>query len=308
MTAVRLARAYTGRNLVIKFDGCYHGHADPFLVRAGSGVATLGIADSAGVPPQVATATLVAHFNDSEEVERLFSTHSQEIAAVMVEPVVGNSGVIPPVGDFLARLRELCSTYGAVLIFDEVITGFRLAWGGAQSVYDVSPDLTCLGKIIGGGLPLAAVGGRREIMELLAPLGPVYQAGTLSGNPAAVAAGLATLQELHPKESYEYLDHLGERLELGLREVLAAAGIPGCINRVGSMWTLFFGVSAVYTAEQARSCDQEMFRSWFHAMIDEGVYLPPSPYESAFLSLAHTEGDIERTIRAGRKALLRVGG
>lgn len=303
MTALRLARAYTGRNLVIKFDGCYHGHGDAFLVRAGSGATTLAIPDSAGVPPQTASATLVAPFNDAEAVAALFASHAQEIAAVFVEPVVGNSGVIPPGADFLPRLRELCSTHGALLVFDEVITGFRVAWGGAQCVYGVGPDLTCLGKVIGGGLPLAAVAGRREIMELLAPLGPVYQAGTLSGNPLAVAAGLATLRELNRPDTYEYLDRLGAALEQGLREALAAAGVPGCVNRVGSMWTLFFGITSVQSAEEARRCDRDAFRRWFHAMLEQGVYLPPSPFEAAFLSLAHTEADIDRTLVAARRAL-----
>lgn len=303
MTALRLARAYTGRNLVIKFDGCYHGHADAFLVRAGSGAATLAIPDSAGVPPHTASATLVAPFNDAEAVAALFASHAQDIAAVFVEPVVGNSGVIPPRADFLLKLRELCSAHGALLVFDEVITGFRVAWGGAQCVYGVGPDLTCLGKVIGGGLPLAAVGGRREIMELLAPLGPVYQAGTLSGNPLAVAAGLATLHELNRPDTYEYLDRLGSALEQGLREALTTAGVPGCINRVGSMWTVFFGVTRVQSAGDARGCDRGAFRRWFHAMLEQGMYLPPSPFEAAFLSLAHTEADVDRTLAAARKAL-----
>jgi glutamate-1-semialdehyde 2,1-aminomutase len=307
MTALRLARAKTGRDLILKFEGCYHGHSDGLLVRAGSGAATLGIPDSAGVPPAVAGCTLVAPFNDTDAVRDAFARNPGRIAAVIVEPVVGNSGVILPRPGFLQALRETCSAEGALLIFDEVITGFRLSWGGAQSLFEVVPDLTCLGKIVGGGLPLAAIGGRREVMELLAPTGPVYQAGTLSGNPLAVAAGLATLRLLQKPGVYERLDELTVALTDGIGRTLRQKGIRHCINRLGSMWTVFFGVEEVTSAADAARCDREQFRQWFRGMLEEGVYLPPSPFEAAFVSFAHTEADVERTLDAAGKAVDQIG-
>lgn len=303
MSAIRLARACTGRTKIIKFAGCYHGHADALLVRAGSGAATFGVPDSAGVPEGVASDTLVAELNDPATVEACFAAEGQSIAAVIIEPVVGNMGVIPPESGFLKALRRLTRENGSLLILDEVITGFRLGYGGAQKQFGIEPDLTCLGKIIGGGLPLAAFGGRRAVMEQLAPLGPVYQAGTLSGNPLAVAAGLETLDLLSKPGVYERLEELGARLESGLRQALAAARLPACLNRVGSMWTLFFGVTAVRDARSARSADTDMFARWFRGMLEQGVYLPPSQFEAAFISLAHTEADIDETVRAAGKVL-----
>ena len=254
MSAIRLARAYTKRTKVVKFDGCYHGHADGLLVKAGSGVATLGLPDSPGVPPSFARETLTAKYNDSNSLQRLFSRYGKNIAAVIVEPVCGNMGVIPPQKDFLATLRNITKDHSALLIFDEVITGFRVGLGGAQKIFNVKPDLTCLGKILGGGLPLAAFGGRREIMDMLAPLGPVYQAGTLSGNPLAVTAGLTTLKLLARRGTYDQLADKGEFLEEGLRKVLKAYQIQGTVNRVGSMLTVFFGVDRVQSPADARGC------------------------------------------------------
>jgi len=303
MTAIRLARGYTKRTKLIKFDGCYHGHADSLLVRAGSGAATFGVPDSLGVPEALASQTLVASFNDLRSVERYLQADGPHIAAVIVEPVVGNMGVILPAPGFLEGLRELTRQAGALLIFDEVITGFRLEYGGVQGRYGISPDLTVLGKIVGGGLPLAAFGGARAIMEQLAPLGPVYQAGTLSGNPLAVAAGLETLAALKESGTYERLDALGAQLEAGLRDALGRAGVPGCINRAGSMWTIFFGASAVRDAADARRCDPERYARWFVGMLERGIYLPPSQFEAAFISLAHAEADIETTVSAAREVL-----
>jgi glutamate-1-semialdehyde 2,1-aminomutase len=296
MSALRLARAYTRRTKIIKFDGCYHGHADGLLVKAGSGVATLGLPDSPGVPRGFARETLVATFNDVGSVERLFSR--QGIAAVIVEPVCGNMGVIPPEPAFLTFLRKITCDHGALLIFDEVITGFRVALGGAQELYGIQPDLTCLGKILGGGLPLAAFGGKREIMDLLAPEGPVYQAGTLSGNPLAVAAGLTTLTLLSRPGVYKSLEIRGARLQTGFEEVLRKYHMRATINRIGSMMTLFFGVERVRNAAEARKCDREAFARFFHGMLKRGIYMPPAPFEAAFLSLAHTAADLAMTIAA----------
>jgi glutamate-1-semialdehyde 2,1-aminomutase len=298
MSALRLARAFTKRNKIVKFDGGYHGHADGLLVRAGSGVATLALPDSAGVPPAFAAETLIAAFNDLAGVEALFRRASDEIACIIVEPVCGNMGVIPPAPGFLAKLRELTQDYHALLIFDEVITGFRLSPGGAQQLYNVRPDLSCLGKVLGGGLPLAGFGGRKEIMDLLAPEGPVYQAGTLSGNPLAVTAGLATLQALSKPSVYKILEERGRDLQEGFEKVLRKYGIRAVVNRVGSMLTLFFGVDEVRNADEARRCDKDRFARFFHGILERGIYFPPSPFESAFVSLAHRKTDLKKTLRA----------
>ena len=303
MTAIRLARACTGRTKILKFSGCYHGHVDALLVRAGSGAATFGMPDSAGVPEAIASQTLVAEFNDLHMVESYLRADGDNIAAVILEPIVGNMGVIPPDQEFIRGLRTLTRDSGTLLIFDEVITGFRLGYGGVQRQLGVDPDLTCLGKIVGGGLPLAAFGGTRALMEQLAPLGPVYQAGTLSGNPLAVAAGLQTLELLAKPGSYERLEELAARLEAGVRDALAQTKLRGCINRVGSMWTLFFGVTAVRNATDARACDTALFARWFRGMLEHGIYLPPSQFEAAFVSLAHTEEDIDATIHAASDVL-----
>jgi glutamate-1-semialdehyde 2,1-aminomutase len=298
MSALRLARAYTQRSKIIKFDGCYHGHADGLLVKAGSGIATLGLPDSPGVPLGFAKETLLARFNDLRSVQRLFERHANKIAAVIVEPICGNMGLIPPAAGFLAALRKLTQEHGALLIFDEVITGFRVALGGAQALYGIAPDITCLGKVLGGGLPLAGFGGGREIMDLLAPEGPVYQAGTLSGNPLAVSSGLVTLQLLRRRGTYEKLERSGKYLESAFKQSLAAHGISATINRVGSMLTVFFGVDQVTNADQARKIDREQFVRFFKGMLARGIYLPPSPFEAMFLSLAHTTNDLQRAAEA----------
>jgi glutamate-1-semialdehyde 2,1-aminomutase len=298
MSAVRLARAYTRRTKVIKFDGCYHGHADGLLVKAGSGIATLGLPDSPGVPPGFARETLVATFNDVGSVERLFNRHRKNIAAVIVEPVCGNMGVIPPEPAFLSSLRKITDRHETLLIFDEVITGFRVALGGAQQLYGIKPDLSCLGKILGGGLPLAAFGGRREIMDLLAPDGPVYQAGTLSGNPLAVSAGLTTLARLSRPGIYEALESRGKDLQDGFKRVLTKHHIRATINRIGSMMTVFFGVDRVQNAAKARTCDRQRFARFFHGMLKRGIYMPPAPFEAVFVSLAHSAADLRKTITA----------
>ena len=303
MTAIRLARAFTGRAKIVKFDGCYHGHADALLVRAGSGAMTLGVPDSPGVPEATASQTLVARFNDVDEIDARFRAEGDAIAAVIVEPVVGNMGLVPPQPGYLEALREITAARGALLIFDEVMTGFRLAWGGVQNALGIRPDLTCLGKVIGGGLPLAAVGGRRDVMQWLAPVGPVYQAGTLSGNPLAVTAGLATLDLLDRAGTYEKLEGLGAQLEEGLRDALLRQRRRGCVSRRGSMWTLFFGVDAVRNADDARAADTAAFARFFTGMLERGVYLPPSQFEAAFISLAHSADDIDMTIRAADQAL-----
>ena len=307
MSAVRLARAATGRELILKFAGCYHGHADAFLVRAGSGALTLGVPDSPGVPAAVATLTLTAEYNDVEGVRALLRWRGSEIAAVVVEPVAGNMGVVPPAPGFLEMLREETARVGAVLVFDEVITGFRVAWGGAQARYGVTPDLTCLGKIVGGGMPLAAFGGRRALMEQLSPAGPVYQAGTLSGNPISVAAGLASLETLRSAPgAYGRLEELGAAAERALLGALGATGVPGCVNRVGSMLTLFLGVREVSDQATARQADTGRFARFFTGMLAEGIYLPPSQFEAMFLSLAHTEADVDHLGAAARRALART--
>lgn len=298
MSAIRLARAFTKRSKIVKFDGCYHGHADGLLVKAGSGVVTLGLPDSPGVVPALAAETLVARYNDITGIERIFSKYGNKIAAVIVEPVCANIGVIPPASKFLANLASITRRYGSLLIFDEVVTGFRLSSGGAQEVYRVRPDLTCLGKILGGGLPLAAFGGRRDIMNLIAPLGPVYQAGTLSGNPLAVAAGLATLQQLSRHGAYQTLEKKGKYLAESFAKVLAKYKTKATVNRAGSMMTLFFGVARVSNADEARQCDREKFARFFHGMLERGVYLPPAPYEAMMISLSHSNADLHKTVAA----------
>jgi glutamate-1-semialdehyde 2,1-aminomutase len=303
MSAIRLARGATARDVIVKFDGGYHGHADSLLVRAGSGGATFGVPDSAGVPAALAALTLTVPYNDLDAVRDLFRARGKDIAAVIVEPVAGNMGVVLPAPGFLAGLREVTAAHGALLIFDEVITGFRVAYGGAQELYGVRADLTCLGKIIGGGLPVGAYGGRRDLMERIAPLGPVYQAGTLSGNPLAVAAGLTTLKALRDRDVYARLDALGARLEHGFRTAAEKAGVPATVNRVGSMLTAFFCAGPVTDYTTAKQADRERYARYFHAMLKRGVYLAPSQFEAAFVSLAHSEADIDAAGRAAIEAL-----
>ena len=303
MSAVRIARAYTGRSKVVKFNGCYHGHADGMLVKAGSGAATLGVPTSAGVPEAYAAETLVAEYNDLDSVVALLDAHINQVAAVIVEPVAGNMGVVPPEEGFLEGLRRLTGEAGALLIFDEVITGFRVAYGGAQARYGVTPDLTCLGKIIGGGLPVGAFGGRADVMAMVAPLGPAYQAGTLSGNPLAVAAGTACLDALAEPGTYEALDALGAQAEAGLRAAAEAAGTPMTLNRVGSMFTAFFTEEPVRTWADAAGADTERYAAFFHGLLERGVYVAPSQFEAAFVSLAHTPEDVAFAARAAAGAL-----
>jgi glutamate-1-semialdehyde 2,1-aminomutase len=296
MSALRVARGFTGRDLTIKFDGCYHGHVDSLLVKAGSGVATLGLPDSPGVPKGFSDTTLTVPFNNTAAVEAAFHAHSGQIAAVIVEPICGNMGCIPPNAAFLADLRRITAAHGAILIFDEVMTGFRVAPGGAQQLYGITPDLTTLGKVIGGGLPIAAYGGRRDIMSQVAPSGPIYQAGTLSGNPLAVGAGLAAIRHLqaHP-EIYDRLNRATAALAAS-----APAGIT--VNRVGSMMTWFFTSQPVTDSDCAKSSNIHKFKLFFHAMLDRGIYLPPSQYEALFVSAAHTDADISRTVEAARES------
>lgn len=306
MTAIRLARGFTGRPKILKFAGCYHGHVDALLVRAGSGAATFGVPDSAGIPEAVASQTLVARHNDLDQVRDLVAAEGDAIAAIIVEPVAGNMGLVPPAAGFLEGLREIADRSGALLIFDEVISGFRLGYGGYQDLVGIRPDLTCLGKIVGGGLPLAAFGGRRDVMEKLAPLGPVYQAGTLSGNPLAVAAGLAVLRELRKPGTYEQLERLGARLEAGTRAALGAFPHATALHRMGSLFTLFFGMERVPDAGAAAGCDRERFARWFRGMLAEGIYLAPSQFECGFLSLAHSDDDIDVTIGAAERVLATI--
>jgi glutamate-1-semialdehyde 2,1-aminomutase len=303
MSAIRLARGATGRDLVIKFEGCYHGHADSLLVKAGSGGATFGVPDSLGVPEALARMTLTAPFNDLGAVERLMAERGGEVAVVIVEPVAGNMGVVPPATGFLEGLRQLCDRHGALLLFDEVITGFRLGYGGAQARYGVRPDLTCLGKIIGGGLPVGAYGGPRALMERISPLGGVYQAGTLSGNPLAVAAGLTTLRALADPAVYARLERAGATLEAGLVDGARASGIPLTVNRVGSMLTAFFTDGPVTDYASAKRASTERYARFFHAMLARGVFLAASQFEAAFVSLAHSDADLEMAARAAREAL-----
>ena len=306
MAALRVARGFTGRDKVVKFEGCYHGHGDAFLVKAGSGLATLGVPDSAGVPADVARSTLTARYNDLDSVRRLFDAVGAEIAAVIVEPVVGNMGCVPPADGFLQGLADLCRTHGALFVIDEVMTGFRVAWGGAQLRYGLTPDLTVLGKVVGGGMPLAAYGGRRDVMSKVAPLGPVYQAGTLSGNPLATAAGLAQLEALRQGDCYGALEATGAALEDGLREGARKAGVKACVQRVGAMWTVFFGVDVVTDWDTAAKADTKAFARWHAAMLAEGVYLPPSQWEAAFHAVAHTPDVVSATLDAAARAFARV--
>lgn len=301
MSAIRLARGVTGRDKLVKFEGCYHGHADSLLVKAGSGVATLGLPDSPGVPASLAQHTLTVPFNDPNAVEELFKQHA-DIAAIIVEPVVGNMGCVAPAVGFLEALRELTTRHGALLIFDEVMTGFRLARGGAQELYGITPDITCLGKIIGGGLPVGAYGGSRELMRNVAPVGSIYQAGTLSGNPLAMTAGLLTLRRLKDANLYRNLEERSARLCTGLSQAAADAGIKTTTNRVGSMWTSFFCDEPVTNWESANRSNRELYGKFFHAMLDEEVYLAPSQFEAGFVSTAHTDLIIDQTIEAAGKA------
>ena len=303
MSAIRLARAHTGRSKIIKFSGNYHGHADGLLVRAGSGAMTHGVPTSAGVPDSYAQETLVADYNGLSSVEAWFEQYPQDIAGIIVEPVAGNMGVVPPAEGFLQGLRSLTSANGAALIFDEVITGFRLAYGGAQTLFNITPDITCLGKIIGGGLPVGAYGGRREIMEQVAPLGPMYQAGTLSGNPLAVTAGITTLKELQNPGVYQQMDSLAQRLTEGISQVFAQHEVPSHINRVNSMFTGFFTAGPVDTLAQVEQADTAKYGAYFHALIERGVYFAPSQFEAGFVSLAHTQQDIDHTIQVANAAL-----
>jgi glutamate-1-semialdehyde 2,1-aminomutase len=311
MSAIRLARGATARAAVVKFDGCYHGHSDGLLAKAGSGVATLGLPDSAGVTAPAAADTLVAPFNDLGAVTGLFASAGERIAAVIVEPVAANMGVVPPAPGFLEGLRSLCDRHGALLVFDEVITGFRVGRGGAQERFGIMPDLTCLGKVLGGGLPLAAFGGRADVMERLAPVGPVYQAGTLSGNPVAVAAGLATLRLIGEEDPYGRLSATAERLVTGLGEAFAGAGVPHVTNRAESLFSVFFTDGQVEDAEGARTSDHAGYARFFHAMLERGVYLPPSGYEAWFLGTAHGEAEVDRIVAAAHEAakeMVRVSG
>jgi glutamate-1-semialdehyde 2,1-aminomutase len=304
MAAIRVARAATGRDLILKLDGCYHGHADSFLIRGGSGLQTFGVPDSAGVPASIAAQTRIASFNDLESIEAAFRREPQKIAAVILEPVIGNMGVIPPRPGFLPGLRSLCDREGALLVFDEVMTGFRVARGGAAERYGVRPDLVTLGKVIGGGLPVAAFGGRPDLMGLVAPEGPVYQAGTYAAHPLAMAAGEATLAVLEKDPSiFTRAEVRTGLLAAGLREILTRRKACGVVNAVGSMWTLYLGVDEVSSAEEARRADAKAYARFFQSMLEHGVLLPPSAFESAFLSDAHTEAEIDRTLEAADEAI-----
>jgi glutamate-1-semialdehyde 2,1-aminomutase len=301
MSAIRLARGVTGRTLLVKFEGCYHGHGDSLLVKAGSGVATLGLPDSPGVPASLAQNTLTVPFNDAAALAQVFDEHAGKIAAVIIEPVVGNMGCVPPREGYLQKVREVTQRDGALLIFDEVMTGFRLAHGGAQQLYNVMPDITTLGKIIGGGLPVGAYGASRDIMNHIAPAGPIYQAGTLSGNPLAMTAGLTTLKRLRDAAVYEKLERASARLCSGMSEAAREAGFETITNRVGSMWTTFFTSEPVTDWTTASKSNRELYGKFFHAMLDEGVYLAPSQFEAGFTSTAHTDEILERTVEAARK-------
>jgi glutamate-1-semialdehyde 2,1-aminomutase len=303
MSAIRLARGFTGREMILKFEGCYHGHGDSFLVKAGSGVATLGLPNSPGVPAELSKLTLTAPFNDAEAVEAVFRAHGDRIAAVILEPVVGNAGFILPDDDFLAMLRRITEEHGALLVFDEVMTGFRVSRGGAQERYGVRPDLTTLGKVIGGGLPVGAYGGRADVMDFVAPVGPVYQAGTLSGNPLAMAAGLAQLRILRDEDPYPVLERRTARLVAGLLEVMGEMGVPACGGSAGSMWGVFLAGGPVRSFEAAKKADVALFNRFYHALLERGVFFAPSAFEAGFLSTAHSDDDVEETIARSRDAL-----
>ena len=303
MSAIRLARGYTKRSKILKFEGCYHGHVDSLLVKAGSGALTLGSPDSLGVPESTSSETYILPYNDLESVSQLFAQSGKDIACVIIEPVAGNMNCVPPVPGYLEGLRELCNQYGVVLIFDEVMTGFRNALGGAQAVYGITPDLTTLGKVIGGGLPVGAFGGKQEIMDMLAPVGPVYQAGTLSGNPLAVMAGLVTLREISKPDFFDSLSVKTEFLLKGLKERADAAGIPFTTNQVGAMFGCFFSEEeSVTTFAQVMACDVERFRKYFHLMLESGIYLAPSAFEAGFVSAAHGDEELQKTLDAAEKA------
>jgi len=306
MSAIRLARAYTNRNKVIKFEGCYHGHVDSLLVKAGSGAATLGLPDSPGVPPDFAKNTITIPFNDIERVKDVLEKEGEKIACIILEPVIGNIGVVPPKNGFLQGLREVTKKYGIVLIFDEVMTGFRVAYGGTQELYNIKADLTCLGKIIGGGLPVGAYGGKREIMEMVAPAGPVYQAGTLSGNPLAMTAGIETLKILSKSGIYKKLDKISEKLCKGMEDGARESGIPVYSTRVGSMFSMFFTDKEVIDYTTAKTSDINRFSKYFSLMLKGGIYLAPSQFEAGFVSLAHSDSDIDRTIEVSRKTLKKL--
>lgn len=306
MSALRVARGFTGRSKIVKFEGCYHGHGDSLLVKAGSGVATLGLPDSPGVLPEVAQNTITVPFNDVVSLEAVFDEIGSEIAAVIIEPIVGNMGCVPPHEGYLQALRAITEKHGTVLIFDEVMTGFRVARGGAQELYAIKPDMTTLGKIIGGGLPVGAFGGKSEIMDVVAPVGPVYQAGTLSGNPLAVTAGLTQLRMLRNKEIYDQLERATAKLVRAVGDAASEAGIQTVSNRVGSMYTMFFTSEPVFDWTTASKSNRETYARFFHAMLDEGVYLAPSQFEAAFVSAAHTDELIDRTVAAARKAFTQM--
>lgn len=303
MSVLRLMRAFTGREKIIKFEGCYHGHADMFLVKAGSGVATLGLPDSPGVPKSTTGNTLTAPFNNLEAVKALFDENPQQIAGVILEPVVGNAGFIPPEAGFLAGLREMTQEQGALLVFDEVMTGFRIAYGGAQEKFGITPDLTTLGKIIGGGLPVGAYGGRKDIMAMVAPAGPMYQAGTLSGNPLAMTAGIKTLELLRQPGTYEYLDRVTKRLSDGLLQVAKETGHAACGGQISGMFGLFFAEGPVHNYEDAKKSDLVKFSHFHRGMLERGIYLAPSQFEAGFTSLAHTDEDVDRTLDAARAVM-----
>jgi glutamate-1-semialdehyde 2,1-aminomutase len=303
MAVLRLMRAFTNREKIIKFEGCYHGHADMFLVKAGSGVATLGLPDSPGVPKSATSSTLTAPFNDLEAVKALFEENRNEIAGVILEPVVGNAGFIPPDAGFLEGLRELTHEHGALLVFDEVMTGFRIAYGGAQQKFGITPDLTTLGKVIGGGLPVGAYGGHRDIMSMIAPAGPVYQAGTLSGNPLAMTAGIKTLELLQKPGTYDYLDRVTKKLADGLLQIAQETGHAACGGQISAMFGLFFTSGPVHNYEDAKNSDTAKFGRFHRGMLEHGVYLAPSQFEAGFTSLAHTEEDIEQTLAVARDVM-----